>query len=238
MGEPTGRHVFCSNWAHFGNNAPSSDINRTDTLRIIQKKCATSRYFAAALSLLLTLSVTFSACKPTAESGPSVDESAPVAAAPEEEPILRCGNDGRLRAEIYGAIAARLYWNKNELECSGMPRPDGQGARLRFAGSADDDARHIAIIIAIPDLARDATGDEFRSNVTIIEEGNGRFFSTPDLGNCLTDISSSVPVGDSGDRYSIGGVLYCVSPLPEVNGKSSTSIPELHFSGLIDWGAS
>jgi len=236
MGEPTGRHVFCSNRAHFGNNAPSSNINRPYTLRKIQKKCATSRYFVLKLSVLVGLGTTLAACKPAVESDPAPEVAA--ASATEEEPVLHCGNDGQLSADIYGAITTRLEWNKNELACNGMPRPGGRGARLRFAGIVDDGERHIAIIIAIPELTRDSSGTELESNVTLIEEGNGRFFSTPDLNNCLTDITSLVVLGDSSGRYSISGALYCVSPLPEINGKSSVSIPELHFSGLMDWGTS
>jgi len=145
---------------------------------------------------------------------------------------------GQLQTELYGAVTAQIDWSVSDLECAGMPRPNGQGARLRFAGTVGVDERRIAIIIAIPDLRREKTGNELSSNVTLIEEGSGRFFSTLDLGNCLTDITALDELDDSGDRYTIGGMLYCVAPLAEVNGDSSVSIPELHFSGLIDWGAS
>lgn len=238
MGEPTGRQVFCSYRAHFGNNAPSSDFNRPHTLQLIPNKCATSRYFASGLGLLLSLGVILTACERTTETELLATEPAPDAVVAEEEPILQCGDDGQLHTELYGALAARLEWNKNDLQCAGMPRPEGRGARLRFAGTVNGDERRIAIIIAIPDLERAARGNEFQSNITVIEEGNGRFFSTPDLDNCLTDITALKALDDSGDRYSIGGILYCVSPLPEVNGQSSILIPELHFSGLIDWGSS
>jgi len=238
MGEPTGHHVFCSYRAHFGNNAPSSDTDRPDTLHRIPEKCATSRSFVPRISWLLAFCTALGACNPAAVSEPSAAAPAPVSVAAEEEPILHCGNDGQLSTEIYGAITTRLEWNKNDLECSGMPRPNGRGARLRFAGITGGEERHIAIIVALPDLVRDARGDEFKSNVTLIEEGQGRFFSTPDIDNCLTDITSLVALDDSGDRYSISGVLYCLSPLPQVNGASSVSIPELRFSGLIDWSSS
>lgn len=171
------------------------------------------------------------ACNPAADPEPD-------AVLVEEEPVLLCGNDGELRADLYGAISARLDWNENDLECTGMPRPEGRGARLRFAGGEDGEGRRLAIIIALPDLARGTQGNEFGSNVTVIQEGIGRFFSTPDIDNCLTDITSLLALDDSGDRFSIAGVLYCISPLPEINGDSSVSIPELHFSGLIDWSAS
>lgn len=149
-----------------------------------------------------------------------------------------CGDRGRLQARLYGAISAQLAWNRDELECSGMPRPEGRGARLRFAGEIDAEDRRIALIISIPELQRAVTGAEFASNVTVIEEGNGRFFSTSGLDNCLTDITALDVVDEAGDRFSIEGILYCVSPLAEVNGDSSVSIGELQFSGLLDWSTS
>jgi hypothetical protein len=199
-------------------------------LRKIQNKCAISRSFAPGIGLLLAAAAALMACDPAADPEPG-------AVLLEEEPLLLCGNDGELRADLYGAISTQLCWSKNDLECTGMRRPGGRGARLRFAGDEDGAGQRLAVIIALPDLTRGTQGNEFGSNVTVIQEGIGRFFSTPDINNCLTDITSLLALDDSGDRFSIAGVLYCMSPLPEINGDSSVSIPELHFSGLIDWGA-
>jgi len=73
---------------------------------------------------------------------------------------------------------------------------------------------------------------------TAIEEGGGRFFSTSDLGNCLTDITTLDKLDVGASRYSIGGTLYCVSPPAEINGDSSVLIPELAFLGLVNWNSS
>ena len=207
-------------------------MNRPRPLQIIQKKCAPSRSFVSLEGLFLAVLALLAGCESATESGPI------AAIAPEEEPALLCGNEGRLSTELYGAVAVRVDWNKNDLECVGMPRPEGRGARLRFAAKPADDNLQLAIIIAIPDLERDAPLGEFSVNVTLIEEGNGRFFSTSDLNNCLTDITSMTGLDDSGDRYSISGELFCVLPLPEINGDSSVSIPKMLFSGLLDWSAS
>ena len=165
-------------------------------------------------------------------------ESTPPAVVAQEDPVLLCGQRGHLQTELYGAIAARLEWNREQLECSGMRRPDGKGARLRFAGSVAGGIKRIALIIAMPELQRDAIGDEFASNVTVIEEGSGRFFSTRTHDNCLTDVTALDALDASGDRFAIDGILYCVSPIPEVNGTSSLFLREMRFSGLIDWSTS
>ena len=226
MGEPTGRRIFCEYWSDFGNNAPYSDINRPDTLQLIQRKCAIARNIVSELGLLLAMGIAVLGCE--------------TAASPAEKPAPNCGDDGFLRTQLYGALKATLDWGQHDLECSGMPRPEGRGARLRFAGTSLDagNDQRVAIIIAIPDLTRAALGDEYRSNVTLIEEGVGRFFSTPDLDNCLTNITSLTALDDSGDRFSIGGTLFCVTPLPQINGDSSVSFSDVNFSGLIDWSSS
>ena len=180
----------------------------------------------------------FPGCKPAgqAQSSAAVSESGAVVTA--QNPALKCGADGELRGRLYGAIDAQLEWKNYDLECSGMPRPEGQGVRLHFTGTVDGSEQRVAMIVAIPDLGREALGREYRSNVTIIEEGVGRFFNTPNLDNCLTDITTLIALDAGGDRYSLGGLLYCVAPLPEVNGDSSISIPELRFHGLLDWNSS
>ena len=231
MREPTGRFNFCEYLADFGNNALYSDINRPDTLQIIQEKSPTVREIALEFVLLLALVTAISACAPDTSTTPA----AVVAA---EKEMLNCGTDGYLRSRLYGALTATLAWDKNDLECTGMPRPEGRGARLRFAGTGPGEDQRLAIIIAIPELTREALGNEYRSNVTIIEEGAGRFFSTPNLDNCLTDITSVAALDDAGHRFSIGGTLYCVTPLPEINGSSSVSFSDMQFMGLVDWSSS
>ena len=151
---------------------------------------------------------------------------------------LACGDAGYLRGKLYGAIQVSLDWDTADINCEGMPRPNGKGARLRFAGLATGTDQQLAIIVAIPDLEREKVGRELAINVTVIEEGSGRFFSTTDLGNCLANITTQDKLDADADRYSVEGKLYCISPLAEINGDSSVLIPELEFLGLIDWNSS
>jgi len=139
-----------------------------------------------------------------------------------------------LRTELYGAIRENIEWRANQLACEGMPRPNSEGARLRLSGPLGD--KTLAIILGLPDLGRGETGMEFPTNVTFIEEGSGRFFSTTDTSGCWTDIDIHEPaVAQSVSNYRIGGTLYCVSPLPELNGGSSISFTKLAFVGRLDW---
>lgn len=148
-----------------------------------------------------------------------------------------CDGGGFLETSIYGAIETNVRWRSDELDCEGMPRPDGKGARLRFAGTVNDDAQDLAFIIAMPDLVPGSPASELATNVTLIAEGSGRFFSTPGLDTCWTDVEMQASSDQSPRRFAIDGLLYCIAPIPEVNGTSSVSLEETRFSGWLDWSS-
>lgn len=227
MSTPTGRRDFCSFRADFGNNALTSDSGEPAELQNTPKNLA-ARYRFARLALTV---LGLGACNPATDT---------VVAPPAEEakPVAGCIPSGFFKARLYGEIGANLDWSSVDLECKGMPRPDGAGARLRFAGRDLDGERQLAFIVALPDLDRDSAGRELASLVTLIEEGSGRFFSTASASNCVTEVSAMTALDESGDRFAVSGALYCVSPLGEVNGASSVLIPELRFTGQIDWSSS
>ncbi len=64
-----------------------------------------------------------------------------------------CVANGRFTVATYGAIDARIDWRGDSLDCDGMRRPHGKGARLRFAGVLDRDN------VRDPDHARIADRD-------------------------------------------------------------------------------
>ncbi len=149
-----------------------------------------------------------------------------------------CADSGFLSTEVHGAINTAFDWRGPDLTCEGMPRPEGNGARLRFAGLTGDAAapQTVAFILGIPDLEEGETGSELPTNVTLTAEGTGRFFSTQDTDGCWTDVDEQVSVGrESSRRYLIRGTVYCVAPLRELNGTSSISFSELEFSGRLSW---
>jgi hypothetical protein len=156
---------------------------------------------------------------------------------PAPEAASGCVSGGFLDTGLHGAIRADISWRADALTCEGMPRPEGRGARLRFSGPLNDaeSGATVAIILGIPDLGRSETGSELPTNVTLIEEGAGRFFGTQDTSGCWTDIHEQTRLSEPADVYRIAGTVYCVSPLAELNGGSSISFTDLSFSGRLDW---
>lgn len=159
----------------------------------------------------------------------------PLAACQEPPPEVEstCGELGTLQGILSGAISATLDWPDEALRCESMPRPDAEGVRLRFSGEVAGE--RVAIIIAMPNLKAGATGTEFSSNVTITVEGSGRFFSTPTLETCWTDVAKNEPLEESQGTYNVVGSLYCVGPLGEINGDAFVDVRRLRFSGLGNW---
>ena len=169
------------------------------------------------------------------ESGPDT-ASAPASILPAAPAGTGCADGGSVRTTVFGALEGDVDWSGTTMNCEGMPRPGGEGVRLRFAGIAESTS--LAIILGVDGLGPEETAVELPTNVTIIEEGHGRFFSTADLDACWTDIERQVAIDAGSGRYAIDGTLYCIAPLVEVNGSGAVSIPELRFSGLVDWDPS
>lgn len=158
----------------------------------------------------------------------------PAAMLPDHPPAASaCGPGGRLETELFGALRGPIEWSGGALACEGMPRPAQRGARLRFSGTAGD--IELAFLISVPGLEPGRVAAELPSNVTLIEEGDGRFFSTSDIDSCWADLEHNEPVDDGARRYRVAGTLYCIAPLAEVNGDASVTIEEAAFSGYVDW---
>ncbi len=193
-------------------------------MHLIQKKTGNPNFVAILLALIGPLA----ACE-------DLPPEPPADTSPEVQPKAEstCGNTGRLTGSLTGAINIALDWSDDELRCESMPRPGSEGIRLRF--SSEVSGARLAIIIALPALEAAGTGDGFDSNVTVTVEDSGRFFSTPDLDTCWTDIATNEPLVDQADVYNVVGELSCVSPLGEINGDAFVDIRDLRFSGVADW---
>ena len=155
-----------------------------------------------------------------------------VAAAP-ALPTRTCGDNGSVESAFYGGIETEIQWSADDMVCSSMQRPDNGGVRLQFVGEVSGE--RLAVIIALPKLKPGDSDVEIPSNVTATVEGSGRFFSTPDLDSCWTEVFSQTKLTNEDDQYAIEGTLFCVAPLGEINGDAAVSIPELNFSSILNW---
>ena len=137
--------------------------------------------------------------------------SAPVAqvlGADSEKITVACPAGASVSAQLFGAIDETIRWSAQELDCSGMPRPNNAGARLRFSGPGPG-ANPLALILGIPDLKKGVEGRELATNVTLIEEDEGRFYNSANLDACWTDIRQEQLDDQDDDVYRVSGKRQC-----------------------------
>lgn len=144
---------------------------------------------------------------------------------------------GYLAGRLYGGIDAPLDWRGGALECEGMPRPDGAGARLRFARRIAPTDADLVIIVGIDGLDPDETVTGRAATVTVIDEHSSRFYSNSGE-QCWADVTRQEPAPGPEDTRAVTGRVYCTAALPALNGPGSISLDELEFRGRIDWAPS
>lgn len=215
------------------------DRPEIDTL---QKFCSISRkrrwLDCRSIPVLLTIATLTGGCEKPAEP-PNAPIPGPKTAS--------CVAGGRLAVDTYGAVEAHIDWSADDMTCEGMPRPADEGARLRFAGQigggndeGDGERRYLAFIFSIATLTPGQGGEELPTRVTIIEEDEGRFFSTQEADVCWSDVKYHAPPQQADatpmtEQSRIDGLLYCVAPIAELNGTASITLSDLAFSGQLRW---
>ena len=168
---------------------------------------------------------------------PVADDSglpAPVIMAP-----CILNNPGYLHGRLYGSLAATIDWRGPELTCDGMTRPNNEGIRLIFASPENEDQARLIFVIGIDGELDNLENNEGKANITIIEEGSGRFFSTGRQDRCWTTIQSVEPLSEETNlAFQVDGELYCAGALRSLNGKGSVTLGDFRYSGRLVLDAS
>lgn len=139
-----------------------------------------------------------------------------------------CGGGAYLRGRLHGALAWTIDWSDQAMRCDGMLRPEAAGLRLIFAPTVIGDGP--LLVIGLEGRPEHLPGQEVAANLTIIDEGNGRFFNSGDGERCWALVSRvDLAAGD----YEIAGKLYCAGALAEVNGPGTVTPGEFEFAGRI-----
>jgi len=147
-----------------------------------------------------------------------------------------CGaaGQGYVRGRLFGALALEADWTGPELLCDGGVRPGEAGVRLFFAYPVE--GARVVLMIGIDAAPAELTDGERPANVTVIDERNGRFFSSGGAGRCWVDELRRGPAG--GDGQWLTGRLYCAGAIPSLADRSSLTLGDIRFSGrfAVDGG--
>lgn len=144
---------------------------------------------------------------------------------------------GYLRARLRGALAADLNWQNAGLVCEGGMRPDGRGIRVSFAGPLQTGgATHrLRFIFGIEAAGEGRAGHALPANVTLILEGERRFFSTRGDNQCTVDDLRQEALGHTQNQrdYRVAARGFCVGPATSLTGTGRVLVSRFDFSGHI-----
>ena len=158
----------------------------------------------------------------------------------EKEPIAeRClpGNDGFLSMRLRGSLDADVEWREPELACTGMPRPDGRGLRLRFSGPLQGGGE-LAIVFAAPGLGMGVSARGVPVNVTLLDEDGERIYGTQGDGRCVFDEVEQSALMDLSlpqRSYRVTARGFCTVPARALDGDGSVLLTRFDFSGLVSY---
>ena len=137
---------------------------------------------------------------------------------------------GRLAATLTGSIQREIAWQGQGLSCGGMPRPEGDGIRLRFRSVDGQDP-----LIVLVGFRPAGLGEESRANITIMVEDRGVFFSNQQRDSCWVRLTEKSALSSVADVEQFSGLVWCISALPQVNGTGTVGVGDIEFVGFAPW---
>lgn len=167
------------------------------------------------------------------EAGTAVPQ-APAAAAG-----MQCLPDdaGFLSMRLRGSIEADIEWREPELDCTGMPRPDGRGLRLRFAGPLPGSGQ-LAIVFAAPELGMGISTHGVPVNVTLLDEAGERIYGTQGENRCQFDQVEQLALTDASlppRSFRVSARGFCTVPAHALDGDGAVLLTRFDFTGLVSY---
>lgn len=166
-------------------------------------------------------------------------ETGVVLQAPPAMTAERClpGDAGFLSMRLRGSIEADVEWREPELDCTGMPRPDGRGLRLRFSGPLPG-AGDLAIVFAAPDLGMGISAHGVPVNVTLLDEAGERIYGTQGDSRCVFDEVKQLALTELAlpqRSYRVSARGFCTVPARALDGDGAVLLTRFDFTGLVTY---
>jgi hypothetical protein len=154
-------------------------------------------------------------------------------------PAERCLPDdtGFLSMRLRGSIEADVDWREPELDCTGMPRPDGRGLRLRFSGRLPG-AGELAIVFAAPDLSMGVSARSVPVNVTLLDEAGERIYGTQGDSRCMFDEVEQLTLADPAlppRSFRVSARGFCTVPARALDGDGAVLLTRFDFAGRVTY---
>ena len=158
---------------------------------------------------------------------------------PADSAIPRClpAQDGFITMRLRGSIEQDVHWTEPALECTGMPRPDGKGLRVRFAGTLPGGPH--AVVFAAPELGVGRSGKAVPVNLTLLDGAGERIYGTQGDSRCEFDEVEQQRIEGSAlpaNSFRIRARGFCVAPARALDGDGSVLVTRFDFVGRVTSG--
>jgi hypothetical protein len=143
--------------------------------------------------------------------------------------------DGYLRANLGGAIEAKINWPNSGTRCQGEPKDKPPGVRLSFqrvAGGSPD----LLFVFGITGVREGRPARATGVNLTVIVQGTNRIYGTLGDSRCTVDSLTQRPLKTKGS-YRVEARGFCTQPAHAVRGNDSILVNTFEFAGLVAFDA-
>jgi hypothetical protein len=119
-----------------------------------------------------------------------------------------------------------------------MPRPDGRGLRLHFAGKRD--GGDLSVVFAAPELGMGVSAKGVPVNVTLLDGAGERIYGTQGDSRCFFDQVRQRALLDAAlppRSYRVDAKGFCTVPARAVDGDGAVLLTRFDFAGLVTFGS-
>ncbi len=160
--------------------------------------------------------------------------AAPPGAAPTPAAVadscLQTG-DGYLRAQLGGAINAKIDWPNSGTRCQGEPKDKPPGVRLSFQ-RASSAVPNLLFVFGVTGVLEGKPIHDTGVNLTVIVQGTSRIYGTLGDSRCTVDSLTQRPL-KSKRSYRIEARGFCTQPAHAVRGKDAVLVSTFEFAGPV-----
>ena len=167
-------------------------------------------------------------------AGTPAANAAPLPAA--TDALCIPASTGTLRARLQGAIDAEIDWGPDATHCQAGVRPQGDGVRLIYKGTAPDTGP-LLLVFGVAPLRPGESARNVPVNLTVVREGSGQFFATQGEDKCALDSVTQQPVPGDASLYRLEGRGYCTQPARAVGGDGSVLVSRFDVVAIVPGSA-
>jgi len=172
---------------------------------------------------------------PTAAPAPTASAVATAPARPPVPAATSCllSGDGYFRAQVGGALDAKIDWPNRGTQCQGESKTTSPGIRMSFQRAAGGKPNWL-FVFGLTGVTEGAPAHNSGVNLTIILQGTSRIFGTLGDSRCTVDSLTQKPL-TSPHAYRVEARGFCTQPAHAVRGDGDLLVSTFEFAGLVNY---